>query len=208
MIILKLLWKFTKFLLKQASKILGFLIVRLYLWIPTSFAVIFALCSALVPFSFMKYLSHFIVLMAGGTILSLLLFVRRLFGLKIRKTPRAQADDNAPQEQTPQPVQSQYAEQRFSQPQYAQQRQFYNEDYIGPDDIKRSFKRRNAEWFNVTYEVAPEIKQSLNIPDLKSYSNYNSYNNDNDAAVEPPARLYRTRKDPTLFIAEYPDRLE
>jgi hypothetical protein len=202
MIILKLLWKFTKFLLKQISKFLGLLIVKLYLWIPISFAVIFALCSALVPFSFAKYLSHFIVLVAGGTILSLLLLVRKLFGLKIKKTPGAQADEAPPKEQAQQFEGQQFAPKRqFAQPQFSQP-QSYREEYVGPDDIKKSFKRRNAEWFNVSYEVVPELKHSPNIPDLKSYSN--NY----DVPIEEPAKLYRTRKDPSLFIAEYPDRLE
>ena len=72
--------KFTKFLLKQASKILGFLIVKHcgFHKLCRHIRAVFGACS----FSFMEYPSHFIVLMAGGTILSLLLFVEGFLGLR------------------------------------------------------------------------------------------------------------------------------
>lgn len=214
------MWKSVKFVFKLISKVLGFLIVKLYLWIPLLFGGVFALCSALVPFSFLKYLPHFIVIEASGLVLSMLLLVRRLFGLKKSKKPKDQVPVQAPAQKASfkrEPIQNYYPPQDqqsyypAQNPQvYSAQNQYdYQEEYVSPKDIKRSFsQKRNAEWFNTTYEVVPDIKPSPNIPDLKSYSNYNSYNNDYDAAVEPPARLYRTRKDPTLFIAEYPDRLE
>ena len=206
---IKLLWKFTKFILKKLSKLLGLLIVKLYLWIPISFAVIFALCSALVPFSFLEYMPHFIVLIACGTILGLLLFVKKLFGLKLinRATPTNQDETSEPKDDKSKPkILAKPKEIKHSQQNAWTQDDasaFYQEQYVSPNDIKKTLnQRRSAEWFNTTYEVAPEIDQTPSIPDLKSYSN--NY----DVAIEEPARLYRTRKDPSLFIAEYPDRLE
>ncbi|HEY8443850.1 MAG TPA: hypothetical protein VIL24_03530 [Clostridia bacterium] len=217
MIVLSLLWKFTKFVFKLASKILGFLIVKLYLWIPLGFAAIFAICSAAVPFSFLKYMPHFIVIVSSGLVLSMLLFVRKLLGLKRAKKPEPEPDILPKKEKArfgffkkkraidnnPEPIQ-------YNQNQnYPPQAWNYQEQYVGPEDIKRSLlQKRNAEWFNATYEVVPEVKPAPNIPDLKAYSNSNYYSNNYDVAFESPAKLYRTRKDPSLFIAEYPDRLE
>jgi hypothetical protein len=195
MIALSFLWKCVKSVFKLMSKILGFLIVKLYLWIPLLFAGIFALCSAIVPFSFLKYLPHFIVIEASGLVLSMLLFVRKIFGLKKPK----ESEGQAPEQQPPEKKETIYHYYQDGSP----------EEYVSPQDIKRSFsQRRNAEWFNAAYEVVPDIKPAPDIPDLKSYNNPNLYSNNYDASHEPPARLYRTRKDPSLFIAEYPDRLE
>ncbi|HEY8424270.1 MAG TPA: hypothetical protein VIL23_05910 [Clostridia bacterium] len=239
---IKLLWKFIKFLVKTASKILGFLIVKLYLWIPISFAVIFAFASAAVPFSFLEYLPHFIVLVAGGTVLSMLLFVRKLVAPKkpqkakdnpqetdknvnilpssqkkwlkskeknYAKNPITQSQFKEPVESMPRPRQADFYQEQWNQPEPYD----YREQYVGPNDIKKSLlQRRSAEWFNVAYEVIPEKDirvKAPDIPDLKSYTdNLKSCSNNYDVSFEEPAKLYRTRKDPSLFIAEYPDRLE
>ena len=218
--ILRILWKITKAVLDWIAKVIVFMIFKLYLWIPLLFALVFTICSAAGLFAFQKYIPHLVVLMSSGTILSILLCIRKLFDPKAKKSEKEQKPKEQPQNKKSkrslfskkaQPVyndepiyQSQPTPARAEYVDYKQQKirpDFDDMPYVSPQDIQRK-QRRNAEWFNTTYEVVPEIKQTLNIPDLKSYSN--NY----DVEVEQPARLFRTRKDPSLFIAEYPDRLE
>ena len=69
-----------KIFVKASVKILGFLIVKaLFVDSHKLCRHIRAVFRRLFLFLFMEYLSHFIVLMAGGTILSLLLFVKKAF---------------------------------------------------------------------------------------------------------------------------------
>ncbi|HEY8390079.1 MAG TPA: hypothetical protein VIL26_03915 [Clostridia bacterium] len=226
--ILRILWKITKAILEGLAKIISYMIFKLYLWIPLLFALIFTVCSAAGLFAFQKYMPHFIVLVSGGVILSFLLCLKKLFNPKPKKSKKELKNQESepqkkkrwsifhkPQKRTnleydqvydeyvespkPQNVKPKYVD-------YKQQKkhpEFDDMPYVSPKDIQQRRQKRNAEWFNTTYEVVPEIKETLNIPDLKSYSS-NNY----DVAVEEPAKLYRTRKDPSLFIAEYPDRLE
>ena len=219
--ILRILWKITKVALEWIAKIIVFMIFKLYLWIPLLFAIIFTVCSAAGLFAFQKYMAHFVVLVSGGVILSILLCIRRLFNPKRKNSEKEKKQSESPKSEKKQwsifkkqqkPT-TRDEEQVFNKPTTKQEHIGYNEQktrpnfdddmpYISPSDIQQRRQKRNAEWFNTTYEVVPEIKQALNIPDLKSYSN--NY----DVQVEQPARLFRTRKDPSLFIAEYPDRLE
>lgn len=209
--------------LEGMAKIIVFMIFKLYLWIPLLFAIIFTVCSAAGLFAFQKYMAHFVVLISCGVILSILLCIRRLFNPKSKKTEKEKKQSEKQEhskkrwslfnrqpksEITEQQEQVFYNSGNVSQSGYTdgkKQRERPNFDdmpYVSPRDIEKKRQKRNAEWFNTTYEVVPEIKETLNIPDLRSYSN--NY----DVEVEQPARLFRTRKDPSLFIAEYPDRLE
>lgn len=219
--ILRILWKVTKAVLEWIAKIIVFMIFKLYMWIPLLFAIVFTVCSAAGLFAFQRYMAHFVVLVSGGVILSILLCIRRLFNPKSKSGKEKKQAETSKQEKKKwsifkkhEKLENQEEQQVFSRPVNIRQSEhidykeqpkrpdFDDMPYISPSDIQQRRQKRNAEWFNTTYEVVPEIKQTLNIPDLKSYSN--NY----DVQVEQPARLFRTRKDPSLFIAEYPDRLE
>lgn len=214
--ILKIILKIAQWL----AKIAVFIIIKLFLWIPMIFAAIFALASAVVPFPFMQYFNYFWIIIGCGTVLALLLSFYRYFIYPVKKRERAKSkkdlsqndkeiDKDKPNSKKAKVTETANYQKEIPNQLQIQENEVYDkrvfEAYVGPDEIQAKKPKRNAPWFNSIYEVKTEPDNIANIPDLKSYQNFDTQHIIQDGEN---VNLYRTRKDPSLYIAEYSDRIE
>lgn len=218
--------KIFKSIIKLLASIVGFLMFRLYLWVPVVIAIGFLIASAAIPFVFDDYTAYFVILIIAGTALSAVLCANKYFISPVRRIVRKPKPLVLPNPDRAARVRDDYPDgvrgALRDEPRAPASnpsrgfgsgglRYYEDDDRGGPLPSRDSAKTDYCEPYRAKTDYTGRTDYP---PDgAEGYHSYgDNYKARHTAPVEradkPAPSLFRTRKDPTLFIAQYEDRVE
>lgn len=226
MLVIKLALRVVKFVGSKIIKLISYLMVKLYLWIPFVLGLGYIIASAALPVDLttQKYLSYFLVIIIAGIVLSTLLSLHRFFIMPIKKlesknqsaligtlpisSPNARKAAK-PKDRPYTENEFDYVENNFSGgygPMYKGSFNNFGNRYSNPY-ANQNFVPSYARAEN---EIVKDARVEGSIPDLTSYKQFIKTEPESEFSNDFPAgaKLYRTRKDPTLFVMVNGSKLE